>query len=149
MTEQDEKYKQLEQQYKQMLSSAKEVYESEINLLKTKLEYAELKQHTELENKIAETKKETDEYYNVKNSNDIQEIKDYYENKIKDLIEWYEKEIPRRQNETAAWHENNLREKVAELTKNYEETIAQLNKRSFKHSVNRTEKILRKTIKTF
>ncbi len=129
MTEQDEKYKQLEQQYKKMLSSAKEVYESEINLLKTKLEYAELKQHTELENKIAETKKETDEYYNVKNSNDIQEIKDYYENKIKDLIEWYEKEIPRRQNETAAWHENNLREKVAELTKNYEETIAQLNKR--------------------
>ncbi len=129
MPAEDEKYYILEKQFNEMLSSLKEKYESEIKLLKTKLEYSHIKQKTELENLISQTKKTSDDYYNVKSTQDIQSIKDYYETRIKDLTEWYEKEIPRRQKETAAWHENQLKEKIEELTNNYEEKISQLNKR--------------------
>lgn len=129
MAQEDEIYLKLEKQFQETLSKEKEHYESEIKLLLTKAEYEKTKLQMEYENQISKMKKDFEEYYNVKNTTDNTAIKEYYENELKKLTQWYEEEIPRRQQQTAEWHENNLKEKISEITKNYEEKISQLNEK--------------------
>ena len=127
MINDDEKYLNLEKKFQEMLDTQKKFYESELELLKSKYEYELTQLRMEYENQISQGKKDVEDYYNVKNTQDAQSIKQYYEDEIKNQAQWYEKEIVRRQNETAKWHENNLKEKLAALTKGYEEMLSAQN----------------------
>ena len=123
MTNSEEQFYKLEKQYQESLESQKRFYESELELLKSKFEYEKSKLKVEYENEKAQVKKEVEQFYNVKNTQDVESVKSYYENELNNQKTWYEAEIIRRQKETEDWHSNNLKEQVEKLTKGYEEML--------------------------
>lgn len=112
MSNNEEQLYKLEKQYQESLDAQKRFYESEIGLLNSKHEYEKEKIRVDIES-----------YFNVKNAQDIESIKQYYERELESQRNWYEQEIIRRQKETETWHINNLEEKISGLTKGYEEMI--------------------------
>ena len=123
MTNSEEQYYKLEKQYQESLDSQKRFYETELELLKSKFEYEKSKLKIEYENDKGRLKKELEEYFNVKNFQDVEAVKNYYENELNSQKTWYEAEIVKRQKETEDWHVNNLEEKIAVLVKGYEEML--------------------------
>ncbi len=112
MSNNEEQLYKLEKQYQESLDAQKRFYESEIGLLNSKHEYEKEKIRVDIES-----------YFNVKNAQDIESIKQYYERELESQRNWYEQEIIRRQKETETWHINNLEEKISGLTKGYEEML--------------------------
>ena len=123
MTNNEEQLYKLEKQYQESLESQKRFYETEFELFNSKFEYEKSKLKVEYENEKERIKADLEAYYNVKNSQDIESLKSYYESELASQRNWYEEEIVRRQKETETWHINNLETKISELTKGYEEML--------------------------
>ena len=123
MTNNEEQLYKLEKQYQESLESQKRFYETEFELLNAKFEYEKSKLKVEYENEKERIKADSEAYFNVKNSQDIESLKSYYEGELASQRNWYEEEIVRRQKETEAWHINNLETKISELIKGYEEML--------------------------
>ncbi len=123
MTNNEEQIYKLEKQYQESLEAQKRSYQTELELLRSKFEYEKSKLKIEYENGIERVKAESEAFYNVKNSQDVDAVKNYYENELASQKAWYEAEIVRRQKETEAWHINNTEQKISELTKGYEEML--------------------------
>ena len=123
MSEKEEQLLNMEKQYQQDIAAQKRYYESEIELLKSKFEYEKEKLRIEYENKISELKKDLEAFYNVKNVEDTDAIKNYYKSELESQKNWYEQEIVKRQKITEEWHINHFEEEKARLIKGYEETI--------------------------
>ena len=121
--ENEEKYIKMERQYQDSLDSQKRYYESEIELLKSKVEYEKEKIRIDCETKSFEKIKELEAYYDVKNTEDLNKLKQYYINELESQKNWYEEEIIRRCKETENWHLNNTKEKTERLIKSYEEML--------------------------
>lgn len=122
----DEKELRLEREYSVNYNAQKRFFESQIELLKSKIEYEKEKVRIEYEGKTEEVKKAVIEEYNVKNTKDAEAIKAYYAEELERQKQWYEKEIERKQQETANWHIAETERKIAELTKGYEEMLSAL-----------------------
>ncbi len=123
MENNDEKYIKLEKKFQDELNTQKRFYESEIELLKSKIEYEKDKLRIDYENNKAEEIKSVKSFYDVKNTEDLANQKKYYLAEIDSQKNWYEEEIQRKQNETALWHENHLKEEIAALNKSYKEML--------------------------
>ena len=119
----DNNYSNSEKQYKDSLDAQRRFYESEINLLKSKLEYEKQKIIIECENRIFDKNKLTEEYYNIKNSQDMENQKQYFLSELESQKNWYEGEIIRRCKEIEDWHTNHFNEEIDKLKKSYEEQI--------------------------
>lgn len=129
MENNDEKLLKLEKEYKHAIDSQKMFYESEIALLKSKLDYEQSKlavEYKNLEDKEKE-KREIEAFYNVKNVQDKEDLQNYFEGQIASLKEFYEKEIERRQQETAEWNKTYYEEQIENLNKIHEEKIKEIN----------------------
>ncbi|MBQ9245019.1 glycosyltransferase [bacterium] len=113
----------MEKQYQQDIEAQKRFYESEIGLLKSKFEYEKEKLRIEFESRVAVQKKGLEDFYNVKNVQDADAIKNYYIGEIATQKKWFEEEIIRRQKETEDWHIANLEKEKQALIKGYEEVI--------------------------
>ncbi len=123
MNNNEETIVKLEKQYQNSLSAQKRYYESEIELLKSKVQYEKDKIKIELESKMTEELRLQKEYYDVKNVQDLQNQKEYFLKEMESLKVWYEEEIIKRQKETENWHVNHFNEEVEKLKKAYEEII--------------------------
>ncbi len=123
MDNNEEQLIKLEKEYSQSLEAQKRYYESQIELLKSKYEFEKEKIRVENENKVQAAKYETESYYNVKNTQDAESIKKYYEEQLDSQKNWYEAELERRIKETEQWHLKNLENKITELKKSYEEML--------------------------
>lgn len=123
MNNNEEQLYKLEKQYQESLDAQERFYKSEFELLNSKFEYEKSKLKVECENEKEKIKTDIEAYFNVKNAQDIEAIKSYYESELESQRNWYEQEIIRRQKETEAWHINNLEEKLSALTKGYEEML--------------------------
>ncbi len=123
MADNNEDIIKLEKQYKQDLETQRRAFESELSLLNSKYEFEKEKIRIENDNKVQEAKASLEAYYNVKNSQDIENLKKYYEEQLASQKNWYEEEIIKRQKETEQWHINNLEIKIAEIKKGYEEML--------------------------
>lgn len=121
MSNNEEQYFKAERQYQEALDSQKRLFESEVELLKSKFEYEKSKLKLDYEQQRENDRKDTEAFFNVKNAQDAETIKSYYERELESQKSWYEAEIIRRQKETETWHINNLQQKTAELIKQYEE----------------------------
>ena len=96
----DDKYLHMEKQYQDSLNSQKRYYESEIELLKSKFEYEKEKIKMEAEDKFFAKLKETEQFFNVKNVQDMENQKQYFLSQLESQRNWYEQEIIRRCKET-------------------------------------------------
>ncbi len=123
MTENSEKFFNMEKQYQESLEAQKRYYESEIELLKSKLKYEKEKIKLDSENKSYEKIKELEAYYNVKNVQDLETQKQYFLGELESQKNWYEQEIIRRCKETENWHVNNLKEEMAKVQQAYKEML--------------------------
>ena len=123
MSNSEELYYKLEKQFQESLEAQKRFYESELELLRSKFEYEKTKLKLEYDDRRIADKKVVEAEYNVKNYNDTEAIKHYYEEQLNSQKAWYEQEITKRQKETEDWHVKNLEEKISELKKGYEEVI--------------------------
>lgn len=109
-----------EKKYQESLEMQKRYYESEIELLKSKYKYEIEKVKIECENKNGEEKKEIEIKYDIKNTQDLEKVKQYYISELESQRNWYEEEIKRRCKEVENWHVNNLKKEVESLKKDYE-----------------------------
>ena len=123
MAEKEYNYIELEKQYQESLEMQKRYYESEIELLKSKYKYEIEKVKIECENKSYEEKKVLEQNFDVKNTQDLEKIKQYYISEFESQRNWYEKEIKRRCKEVEDWHINNLKNQMDNLKKDYEEEL--------------------------
>ena len=123
MTEKEDNYIKLEKQYQESLEMQKRYYESEIDLLKSKYKYEIEKVKIECENKSYEEKKALEQIYDVKNTQDLEAIKQYYTSELESQRNWYEEEIKRRCKEVEDWHINNLKKEMNNLKKGYDEML--------------------------
>ncbi len=123
MTEKEDNYIKLEKQYQESLEMQKRYYESEIDLLKSKHKYEIEKVKIECENKSYEEKKALEQIYDVKNTQDLEAIKQYYTSELESQRNWYEEEIKRRCKEVEDWHINNLKKEMNNLKKGYDEML--------------------------
>ncbi len=123
MTEKEDNYIKLEKQYQESLEMQKRYYESEIDLLKSKHKYEIEKVKIECENKSYEEKKALEQIYDVKNTQDLEAIKQYYTSELESQRNWYEEEIKRRCKEVENWHINNLKKEMNNLKKGYDEML--------------------------
>lgn len=119
----EDKYLQMEKQYQDSLSSQKRYYESEIELLKAKSEYEKEKVKIDFENKYYDKIKEIEQNFNIKNTQDIENIKQYYLSELESQKNWYEQEIIRRCKEIENWHINHFNEEMQKLKDSYEERL--------------------------
>lgn len=119
----DDKYLRMEKQYQDSLNSQKRYYESEIELLKSKIEYEKEKIRIDADNKYFSKLKETEQFFNVKNTGDLENQKQYYLHELESQRNWYEQEIIRRCKETEAWHINHFNEEMQKLKDCYEERL--------------------------
>lgn len=123
MTDNNEKYLRMEKQYQDSLDSQKRYYESEISLLKSKLQYEKEKIKIDVENKSFDKVKSLESFYDVKSVEDLEKQKQYFLNELESQKNWYEEEIIRRCKETENWHVNHFNEEVEKLKKSYEEML--------------------------
>ena len=123
MTEKEDNYIKLEKQYQESLEMQKRYYESEIDLLKSKHKYEIEKVKIECENKSYEEKKALEQIYDVKNTQDLEAIKQYYTSELESQKNWYEEEIKRHCKEVENWHINNLKKEMNNLKKGYDEML--------------------------
>ena len=123
MTEKEDNYIKLEKQYQESLEMQKRYYESEIDLLKSNNKYEIEKVKIECENKSYEEKKALEQIYDVKNTQDLEAIKQYYTSELESQRNWYEEEIKRRCKEVENWHINNLKKEMNNLKKGYDEML--------------------------
>ncbi len=119
----DDKYLHMEKQYQDSLNSQKRYYESEIELLKSKFEYEKEKIKMEAEDKFFARLKETEQFFNVKNVQDMENQKQYFLSQLESQRNWYEQEIIRRCKETENWHVNHLKEELQNLKNGYEQML--------------------------
>lgn len=119
----DDKYLHMEKQYQDSLNSQKRYYESEIELLKFKFEYEKEKIKMEAEDKFFARLKETEQFFNVKNVQDMENQKQYFLSQLESQRNWYEQEIIRRCKETENWHVNHLKEELQNLKNGYEQML--------------------------
>lgn len=125
----EDKYLQMEKQYQDSLNSQKRYYESEIELIRSKSEYEKEKIKIDAENRYYEKIKEIEQNFNIKNTQDIEKIKNYYLSELESQKNWYEQEIIRRCKETENWHLNHLKEEMEKLSKTYEERLLEQQQR--------------------
>lgn len=123
MSNNEELYYNLERQFQESLESQKRFYESELALLRSKFEFEKTKLKLEYDDRRIADKKAVEAEFNVKNFQDVEAIKKYYEGQLQSQKAWYEEEIVKRQKETEDWHVKNLEEKISSLTQGYEEMI--------------------------
>lgn len=123
MSNNEELYYNLERQFQESLDAQKRFYESELALLKSKFEFEKTKLKLEYDDRRIADKKAVEAEFNVKNFQDVEAIKKYYEEQLQSQKAWYEEEIVKRQKETEDWHVKNLEEKISSLTQGYEEMI--------------------------
>ncbi len=116
----EEIYIELERQFRQMIENERKNGETALEMAKTKYEFELSQLKLEIENVKAQVRKEVEEFYNVKNTNDVEAVKSYYEEEIRRTKEWYEGEIQRREEEQKNKFEQELKEKTEEINKNYE-----------------------------
>ena len=119
----EDKYLRMEKQYQDSLSSQKRYYESEIELLKAKSEYEKEKVKIDAENKYYDKIKEIEQNFNIKNTHDTENMKQYYLSELESQKNWYEQEIIRRCKETENWHINHFNEEMQKLKDCYEERL--------------------------
>lgn len=119
----DDKFLQMEKQYQDSLNSQKRYYESQLELLKSKLEYEKEKIKIEAENNACSKIKEVERLFNVKNVKDLENQKKYFLHELESQRNWYEQEIIRRCKETEAWHLNHFDEEMQKLKNCYEERL--------------------------
>lgn len=123
MENNDEQFFILEKEYQESLECQKHFFEAEIALLKSKFEFEKEKIRIELENIRLKQVRELEDSFNVKNVEDKDKIKKYYEKELQSTKQWYEEEIKKRTKETSDWHEKNLKDQITELKKSYEEKL--------------------------
>lgn len=123
MTNQEEQFIKLEKQFQQEIETQKRFYESEIALYKSKFEYEKEKLRIEFENRLVEEKRVLESFYDVKNTEDKENLEKYYLSEIESQKKWYEEEIIRRKKETEDWHIENLKKQIDKITKGYEEML--------------------------
>ncbi len=123
MEDKDEQIIKLEKEYKNEIEAQKRYYESELKLLKSKYEYEKDKLKIENENKVQAAKSELRAYYNVKNTEDAEKLKQYYEAQLESQKDWYEQEIINRRHQTEQWHVKHFEEETAKLKQGYEEML--------------------------
>lgn len=123
MADNDELLMKLEREFQKEIETQKKFYESKIELLQSEFENYKHQTRLELENKISWAKDEVKAFYDAKNLDDANKIKEYYEKEILSQKEWYEKEIERRVKETENWHIKNLEEQILSFKKGYEEML--------------------------
>lgn len=124
MENNDERYIKLEKKFQEELHTQKRFYESEIELLKSKIEYEKNKIKIECESAKTDEINGIKAFYDVKNTQDLATQKSYYLSELESQKNWYEKQIIKKQAETAAWHENHTKEELEALRKAYEEMLA-------------------------
>lgn len=116
----DDKYLRMEKQYQESIDSLKRYYESELRLLQSKYEYEKEKIRIEAENKSFSKVSETEQFFNVKNVQDLENQKQYFLSELESQKNWYEQEIIRRCKEVENWHINHLNEEIEKLRNNYD-----------------------------
>ena len=95
-----EQYIKLEKKFQEELNTQKRYYESELELLKSKIEYEKDKIRIEYENNKSDEIQSLKAYYDVKNTEDMAKQKSYYLNELDSQKKWFEEEIKRKQKET-------------------------------------------------
>ncbi len=122
-----EQYIKLEKKFQEELNTQKRYYESELELLKSKIEYEKDKIRIEYENNKSDEIQSLKAYYDVKNTEDMAKQKSYYLNELDSQKKWFEEEIKRKQKETEDWHINHLKEEKEALIKYYEGELSKKN----------------------